>query len=244
MSSASIEKKMPRKAMLLAAGEGTRLRPLTNNVPKCMVPIAGVPVLERNIRWLSRFGIDDLLINLHYKPDAVRDYFDDGRKWGVNINYSFEETLLGTAGAVKKVEWFFDEPFFLWYGDNLSTCDLKKLYTFHSQKGGDATMALFYREDPTASGIVGFDENDRIFRFLEKPRQDQIFSHWVNAGIYILERKVLDFIPAAGPSDFSHDIFPKMLAENSPIFGYRLSEEEGLWWIDTLKDLQRIQKEF
>ncbi len=235
---------LPQKAMLLAAGKGTRLRPLTNTVPKCMIPIDGVPVLERNIKWLARYGVNDLIINLHYMPDAVRNYFEDGSKWGVHITYSLEESILGTAGAVKKVEWFFDGPFFLWYGDNLSNCDLKELYTFHQRREAAASMALHYREDPTASGIVGLDEDGKITRFLEKPRPEEIFSHWVNAGIYVLERQVLDFIPSSGAPDFSHDIFPVMLEAGASLFGYKLSEDEGLWWIDTPKDLDRIQKDF
>ena len=234
---------LPRKAMLLAAGKGTRLRPLTDNIPKCMVPIDGVPVLERNIKWLHHFGVDDLMINLHAMPDVVREHFGDGSDWGVNITYSFEESLLGTAGAVKNVEWFFDGPFFLWYGDNLSTCDLRQLFFFHRKKGGIGTMALFYREDVTASGIVGLDDNQQITRFLEKPRPDQIFSHWVNAGIYVLEKSILDSIPESGVPDFSHDVFPEMLAAGNPIFGYKLSVEEGLWWIDTPADLNKIQQE-
>ena len=243
MTSHSPELSLPKKAMLLAAGKGTRLRPLTNNIPKCMVAIDGVPVLERNIKWLHHFGVNDLMINLHAMPDAVREYFGDGSDWGVNITYSFEESLLGTAGAVKNVEWFFDGPFFLWYGDNLSSCDLRKMYHFHRQKGGAATIALFYREDVTASGIIGLDDNQKITRFLEKPRLDQIFSHWVNAGIYVLEKSVLDSIPVIGEPDFSHDIFPEMLATGSRVYGYKLSEEEGLWWIDTPADLNRIQQE-
>lgn len=243
MSITTEKRFLPQKAMLLAAGKGTRLRPLTNTVPKCMVPIDGVPVLERNINWLAKFGVQDLMINLHYMPDAVRNYFGDGSKWDVHITYSLEETILGTAGAVKNVEWFFDGPFFLWYGDNLSNCDLNKFYNFHDQKGGIASMALHYREDPTASGIVGLDDNHKITRFLEKPKPDQVFSHWVNAGIYVLESRIFDFIPSQGTPDFSHDIFPILLEAGDSLYGYQLSEDEGLWWIDTPKDLNRIQKE-
>jgi NDP-sugar pyrophosphorylase family protein len=235
---------LPKKAMLLAAGEGMRLRPLTNTMPKCMVPIDGAPILEHNIRWLRRFGVTELIINLHYMPQAVRDYFGDGSRWGVNITYSLEASLLGTAGGVKHVEWFFDAPFFLWYGDNMSTCNLERLFTFHQAQAALATIALFHREDVTASGIVGLDGNGRITRFLEKPRPEQIFSHWVNAGIYVLEPQILEMIPSGIVSDFSHDIFPALLAGGEALYGYRLSEEEGLWWIDTPFDLQRMQTEF
>jgi mannose-1-phosphate guanylyltransferase len=235
---------LPRRAMLLAAGRGTRLRPLTDHVPKCMVPVHGTPVLARNIAWLRRFGVTDLVINLHYRPQAVIDYFGDGAAWGVRITYSLEEELLGTAGAVKQVADFFQgEPFFLWYGDNLSACDLRRLYALHRRRGSLATVALFYREDPTASGIVGLDADGRIRRILEKPRPDQIFSHWVNAGIFVLEPQILDMIPP-GVSDFGHDVLPDLLAAGAPLYGYHLSAAEGLWWIDTPADLERIQREF
>ncbi len=235
---------MPKKAMLLAAGEGTRLRPLTESVPKCMVPVGGKPVLERNIEWLRDFGITELMINLHYMPDAVKQYFGDGSRWGVNLHYSVEEALLGTAGGVKNVEPFFDGPFFLWYGDNLSTINLEKLWRRHRQQAGLATIALFYREDPTASGIVGFDDNKRITRFLEKPTAEQVFSHWVSAGIFLLEQQVLDAIPPAVASDFGRDVLPAMLADGLPMFAYQMEKDENLWWIDTPFDLQRIQEFF
>jgi NDP-sugar pyrophosphorylase family protein len=236
--------KLPAKAMLLAAGEGTRLRPLTNHVPKSMVPVGGKPVLEHNIEWLHRFGVTEFMINLYYKPDVVKDYFGDGSQWGVTIDYSVEEELLGTAGGVKKVEHFFDGPFFVWYGDNLSNIDLHKFFNFHEQNAGIATVALFYREDPTASGIVGLDSNKRITRFLEKPSADQVFSHWVSAGIYLLEQPVLNYIPPFSVSDFGHDVIPAMLADDVPMYGYEMGEEGKLWWIDTPTDFKRIKELF
>ena len=232
----------PQKAMILAAGQGTRLRPLTESIPKCMVPLAGKPLLEHTILWLRKYGVMDLMINLHHLPHVVRDYFGDGQKWGVNITYSVEEQALGTAGGVKNVDWFFDGPFFVWYGDNLSTCRLDYLWEFHRAKGGVVTIALHYREDPIASGIVGLDENDRITHFLEKPRPDQVFSHWVSAGIFVLEPQVLEAIPAEGSPDFGRDIFPALLAGGQPLYGYRMSEGEDLWWIDTPEDLRRVEE--
>ena len=236
---------LPAKAMLLAAGKGTRLRPLTNQVPKCMVPVGGKPILEWNIHWLRRYGITDLVMNLHYKPEAVIDYFGDGNEWGVNITYSYEQELLGTAGGVKNVEFFFDDgPFLLWYGDNMSTCELDKLFELHRRKEAFATMALYYRSDPTSSGIVGLDDSEQVTNFLEKPSWDQVFSNWVSAGIFIMERDVLDHIPATGASDFGHDILPALLEEGLPLFGYRMTPTEGLWWIDKPDDLQRVQHEY
>jgi len=227
--------------MILAAGKGTRLRPLTETVPKCMVTIAGKPLLQYTIEWLRKYRVTEIIINLYHLPEVISNYFGDGGRWGVHITYSLERELLGTAGGVKNVAWFFDGPFFVWYGDNLSTCRLDRLWEFHRARSGIATIALHYREDPTQSGIVGLDERDRVVRFLEKPGPDQVFSHWVNAGIFVLEPQLLEVIPSDGYSDFGQDIFPTLLAKGAPIYGYRLSEQEYLWWIDTPEDLQRVQ---
>jgi NDP-sugar pyrophosphorylase family protein len=228
--------------MLLAAGLGTRLNPLTDTISKCMIPIAGKPLLEHNIGVLRSYGVTDLVINLHHLPQTVMNHFGDGSGFGIRLTYSVEPELLGTAGAVKKVEEFFDGPFFVWYGDNLSTCRLDRLWQVHQSKRGVATIALHYREDPTQSGIVGLDENDRVTRFLEKPRADQVFSHWVNAGILVLEREVLESIPAESAADFGRDVFPALLERDSAIFGYRMAEDESLWWIDMPDDLARVEQ--
>jgi len=233
---------MPRRAMLLAAGMGTRLRPLTDTISKCMIPIKGKPLLEHNVDLLKKYGVTDLVINLHHLPATVTDHFGDGSEFGIRITYSVEPELLGTAGAVKNVEQFFDGPFFVWYGDNLSTCRLDRLWQAHQLKKAAATIALHYREDPTRSGIVGLDEDDRVTRFLEKPSQDQIFSRWVNAGILVLEREVLSAIPADCVVDFGRDIFPALLKLGYAVFGYRLAEGEGPWWIDTPEDLARAEQ--
>jgi len=229
------------KAMILAAGEGTRLRPLTERMPKPMIAIAGRPILEHNIRLLARHGIRELVINLHHCSKAVKDYFGDGHSWGVSITYSYEPVLLGTAGAVKKLESFFDSTFLVVYGDNLTTCDIKQLCAFHQEKGGTGTVALFHREDPSGSGIAELDENDRITCFLEKPKPEQVFSHWVNAGLLVLKPEVLEYIPAGQPTDFSQDVLPTLLEAGYPLYGYRMREE--LWWIDTLEDLQRVRED-
>jgi len=230
------------KAMILAAGQGTRLRPLTEDIPKCMISIEGKPILEHTVEWLRRYGVTDIIVNLYYLPDVIKSYFGDGTKHGMRIAYSREDRLLGTAGGVKKAAWFFDGPFIVWYGDNLSTCRLDRLWEFHWAKRGLATIALYHREDVTQSGIAGLDENDRIVRFLEKPRPDQVFSHWISAGIFVLEPKVLEAIPAKGAPDFGRDVFPALLAEGAALYGYRMSADERLWWIDTPQDLRRVEK--
>jgi NDP-sugar pyrophosphorylase family protein len=208
-----------------------------------MIPIGGEPILERNIQWLGKFGITEIMINLCHLPNAIRNRVGDGSRWGARISYSLEPKALGTAGGVKNVASFFDGSFFVWYGDNLSTCDLRRLYELHRAKDGLATIALYSRDDVSQSGIVGLDGNDRIVSFLEKPRPEQVFSHWVSAGIFVLEPSVLDFIPQEDAPDFGHDIFPALLDAGHALYGYRMSKDEGLWWIDTPEDLRRVQED-
>lgn len=227
------------KAMLLAAGEGRRLRPLTCHLPKPMIRVGGRPILEYNVQFLAQHGIHELVINLHHCPEVVTNYFEGGERWGASITYSYEPELLSTAGAVRKVAHLFSETFLVVYGDNLTTCDLGRLCADHRSKGGMGTMALHHREDVTASGIVGLDEADRITRFLEKPRPSEVFSHWVNAGLLVLEPEVLDHIPSDRPSDFGRDVLPALLECDQTLYGYRMSEP--LWWIDTPADYERLQ---
>jgi NDP-sugar pyrophosphorylase family protein len=215
---------------------------MTLDRPKPMLEIGGRPILEHNVRFLSRYGIRELVVNLHHCPEAITEYFGDGSAWGVQISYAHEPALLGTAGAVANVRQHFDETFAVMYGDNLTTCDLGRLIDFHRRKGGIATVALFHREDATSSGIAEIDAEDRILRFLEKPRPDEIFSRWVNAGVLIMEPPVLDFIPKGCASDFGRDVLPALLAAGQSVYGYRMNEK--LWWVDSLEDLERTQRSF
>jgi mannose-1-phosphate guanylyltransferase len=232
------------KAMILAAGRGTRLAPLTDSQPKCMIPIGGMPVLEHTLIRLRDHGVGEVIINLHHQPDVIPAYFGDGSRWGMRITYSLEDELLGTAGGVKHAAWFFDGPFLVLYGDNLSTCDLSKLARHHRDRRAVATVALYRRHDPSSSGIAEVNAEDRILRFVEKPRPEEVFSNWVNAGIYVLSPEVLDLISAVQASDFGREVFPRMLAEGRALYGYRMQGDEGLWWIDTPSDLGRVQREF
>jgi NDP-sugar pyrophosphorylase family protein len=206
-----------------------------------MVPVAGKPLLEYTIEWLQGFGVTEVVINLSHLPDVIRSHLGDGNRWGVRITYSMETEPLGTAGGVKKAARFFDGPFFVWYGDNLSTCNLARLYEVHRAKGGRATIAVHRRDDPVQSGIVGLNEDDRVVRFVEKPRPEEVFSPWVSAGIFVLERRVLDVIPEEGVSDFGRDVFPSMLIAGERLYGYRLSHDEGFWWADTPQDYEHVR---
>ncbi|GAC1446548.1 MAG: hypothetical protein NVSMB56_06280 [Pyrinomonadaceae bacterium] len=181
--------------MLLAAGRGTRLYPLTETVPKCMMPVAGKPVLEHTLCWLRDYGVTEFVINLHRLPEKVTKHFGDGERFGVNIAYTHETELLGTAGAVRNAAAYFgDTTFFVWYGDNLGRCGMDKLWATHEAGQGVVTIALHWREDPTQSGIVGFDDEGRIRRFLEKPRAEEVFSNWVSAGVLVVEPEILEMI--------------------------------------------------
>jgi len=207
------------KAMILAAGEGTRLRPLTLSTPKPMIPIVGKPLLAWTLDWLASQGVTEAAINLYHRPQSIPDFFGETYA-NIKLRYSYEDTLRGTAGGVKGAADFLKgAPFFVIYGDNLLHADLRRLMEFHKLQGGAATVALFDHPNPTAAGIVGLDPGGRITRFVEKPPPDQIFSRQANAGVYVLEPSVLDIIPPHTPSDFGRDIFPQLLARGETLYG-------------------------
>ncbi|HZR26249.1 MAG TPA: nucleotidyltransferase family protein [Vicinamibacterales bacterium] len=230
--------------MVLAAGGGARLRPITDTVPKPMVPIGGRPLLAHTIERLARAGVSECVMNLHHLPDVVTEYFGDGAKWGMRIHYSHERRLLGTAGALRPIRHRFDETFFVIYGDNLSTCDFQRMLDRHRLSRAFATVAVFHREDVRASGVAELDENDHVVRFIEKPDPRETSSHLVNAGIMVLEPGVLDTIPSTGAPDFARDLLSVWIQDRRRVAGYRMSENERLWWIDTPADLAAVEREF
>jgi NDP-sugar pyrophosphorylase family protein len=226
------------RALILAAGVGTRLSPFTERVPKPMLEIGGRPILEHNVRLAVKHGMTHVTINLHHRPEAIVDHFGDGSAFGASIRHSREAELLGTAGALNPVrDLFAGGTFAVLYGDNLTTCDLSALVARHRATGAVATIALFERDDPTASGIAALDDAGFVTRFLEKPRPEEVFSNLVNAGILILEPAALAAVPERGPSDFGRDVLPQLLARGRRIAGYRMTE--GLWWIDSQADYER-----
>lgn len=231
------------QAVILAAGEGRRLRPLTENLPKPMLSVAGKPILEHNVRLLVRHGIDQIFINTHHCAQSITRHFGDGTSFGARIEYSNEDRLLGTSGALLPLRERLAATFLVLYGDNLTTCDLGALVAFHRSKRGVAAIAVYERENATAGGIVSIADDGRILRFLEKPRSDEIFSSWVNAGIIVCEPEIFDAIPP-GVSDFGKDVFPPMIENGKPLFAYRMGEEtEKLWWIDSREDYERTKSE-
>ena len=212
----------------MAGGFGTRLRPLTNNLPKPMVPMANRPMMEHIIELLKKNAITDLTALLYFQPEMISGYLGDGAGLCVKIDYITLTVDLGTAGAVgsamRKIGG--DETTLIISGDVLTDIDLKRAVEFHKRNNSAATIVLTRVENPLPFGIVITDEEGRIVRFLEKPSWGEVFSDTINTGIYILEKKVLDYIPADREFDFSKDLFPLMLEKKEPIFGYIA---EGYW---------------
>jgi len=215
------------RAVLMAGGSGTRLRPLTCDLPKPMVPILNRPIAEHIINLLKRHQITEVIATLHYLPDALRDYFQDGADFGVQMIYAVEEDQpLGTAGCVKNVAELLDETFLVISGDSVTDFDLTEAIAFHKRKKSKATLVLTRVPNPIEFGVVITDEDYRIRRFLEKPSTSEIFSDTVNTGTYILEPSVLQYLPANQESDFSKDLFPLLLKKDEPMYGYIA---EGYW---------------
>ncbi len=213
------------KAFILAAGAGTRLRPLTFELPKPMIPLVNKPVLEHTIDNLKKHNISSVVMNLHTMPDLITDYFGDGKKFGTDISYSKEETLLGTAGGLKKCRKFFDSTFIVMSGDGLSDVDLTAALDFHKRKKSFATMVLKKVETTFAYGITLTDRSSKIIDFVEKPTWGSVFSDTVNTGIYIFEPEIFRYIPD-GFYDFGKDLWPKLLKLKKPIFAYVMN---GNW---------------
>ncbi|MGG6295867.1 sugar phosphate nucleotidyltransferase [Leptolyngbya sp. AN02str] len=209
------------RAVLMAGGSGTRLRPLTCDLPKPMVPILNRPIAEHIVNLLKRHGITEIIATLHYLPDVMRDYFQDGTNFGVQMTYAVEEDQpLGTAGCVKNVADLLDETFVVISGDSMTDIDLSAAIRFHKEHQSKATLVLAVVPNPLEFGVVITDGKQRIRRFLEKPSSSEIFSDTVNTGIYILEPEVLDFLPAHQEVDFSTDLFPMLLDRGLPMYGY------------------------
>ena len=214
------------KAVVMAGGEGTRLRPLTSNQPKPMVPIVGKPCMEHIVELLEKHGFDDVVVTLAFMPQAIRGYFGAGESHGVAIRYSVEESPAGTAGSVKLAEDALDEQFLVISGDALCDIDLGALVTFHREKEALATIGLKSVDNPLEFGIVVTDADGRIERFLEKPSWGQVFTDTINTGIYVLEPEVLRYIPTDRPYDFSKELFPLLLEMGKPLYGF---VADGYW---------------
>lgn len=208
------------KAVIMAGGQGSRLRPLTEGVPKPMVPVLGRPMMEYIVEAVRDAGITDILVTLHYRPNHVKDYFGDGSAWGVNLEYAVEEHPLGTAGSVKNGAHFLDEPFLIISGDALMDYDLRALTQYHLDSEALVTFCLARVNDPSEFGIVVADGEGRVQRFQEKPAPGEVFSDSVNTGIYVMDPRILEDIPEDTEYDFSHDLFPALLERGEPLRAY------------------------
>jgi mannose-1-phosphate guanylyltransferase/phosphomannomutase len=206
------------KALILAAGLGTRLGALTLDRPKPMLPVGGRPLLEHTVGLLRAHGVRDIAMNVHYFPEAITSHFGDGAADDARIVYSREPELLGTAGAARHLIDFLDEPFFVIYGDVLTDEDLSSLAAWHRSTGAALTMTLYRVEDPTRVGIVGVDESGRVVRFVEKPPREEVFSDLANTGILIVEPSVLRDLPADTYLDFGQHILPQLLSAGAPVY--------------------------
>ena len=209
------------KALLLAAGEGTRLRPHTDDRPKPMVPIAGVPMIDFALTWLRRHGVSEVAINLHYKPARLVEHVGTGERFGLRIVYSHESELLGSAGALRPLRDYFATAaeFVVLYGDVLTNFPLSDALQKHRSSQADLTMVLTTVDDPTRAGIAEVGEDGRILRFVEKPKPNEVFSSWANAGVYVCGPRVLDFVGETESRDFGRHVIPAMLDAGALVAG-------------------------
>jgi len=230
------------KAMILAAGKGTRVRPITHIVPKPMIPILQKPVMEFLLELLREHGFTEVMVNVSHLAEEIENYFRDGQRFGVEIAYSFEGRIedgeligdaMGSAGGLKKIQTFqrfFDDTFVVLCGDALIDLDLSEAVRRHKQKGAMASLITkrVPRDQVSSYGVVVTDEQGRVLSFQEKPAVDEAASDMINTGIYIFEPEVLDFVPEGEPFDIGSDLFPRLVANNAPFYALPMEFE----WVD------------
>jgi mannose-1-phosphate guanylyltransferase len=216
------------QAILLVGGEATRLRPLTCNTPKSMVPVLNTPFLEHVIRYLSSHGIKDIILAQGFLAKPMDDYFGDGSRFGVTLTYSLESKPLGTGGAVKNAENLLKDTFLVLNGDIFTDLDLTAMMKFHKERGSKVTISLTPVEDPTAYGLIESSSDGRITRFLEKPSWDQVTTNLINAGAYMMDKEMLKRIPAQTSYSFERQLFPQLLEQCDPIYAF----SSPSYWMD------------
>lgn len=219
------------RAVILAGGEGTRLRPLTYAMPKPLLPIVNIPFLERQISWLASHGVDEVMLSMGYLPDAFVEHIPEGKFAGVQIRYAVEDQPLGTAGAIRfAAEGLLangpDVRLVVCNGDVLTDLDLTALLSFHEARGAQATIALTQVEDPSAFGVVPTNEDGSVTAFVEKPPRDQAPTNWINAGTYVMEASVLDRIPAGRNVSIERETFPTLIGHG--LYGM----PSDAYWLD------------
>jgi len=225
------------QAVILVGGEGTRLRPLTYETPKPMVPLFGVPFLERTIVRLREAGVDEVILAAGYLPQAIIDHFGDGSKVGLRVTYVLEEAPLGTAGALRNVADRLTGSFFVLNGDVLTSLDLRAMLAYHQENGGEGVIHAIRVDDPSAFGCLVHDGTGRIARFVEKPPRDEAPTDEINAGTYLLERSVLDRIPSGRAVSIERETFPELLAAGGRLYAYTTDD----YWLDVGRPEQYVQ---
>ncbi|NJP05210.1 MAG: NDP-sugar synthase [Chloroflexaceae bacterium] len=208
------------KAVILVGGLGTRLRPLTCNTPKPMIPIANRPFIEHVILRLQRQGVTDVILAVQYLAEQFEALLGDGSRFGLHVHVMREAEPLGTAGAVKNIEHMLDSTTFVLNGDALTDLDLQAMLAFHRERGSKTTIALTPVDDPTQFGLVEMDRDQRVQRFLEKPRLEDVTTNMINAGTYIVEPEVFRYVPPGQHFMFERGLFPVLLQTGDPVFGY------------------------
>lgn len=218
------------KAIILVGGEGTRLRPLTYNTPKAMMPILNIPFIHHLILYLKHYGINKVILSMGYKPDSIREYFNKVKLKGIEIIYNIESKPLGTAGAVKYAQHYLNknETFFVLNGDIFTDINLSDMLNFHKARGAKLTIALTKVEDPSLFGVVEIDKDQKIKRFIEKPKKEETPSNLINAGIYLMDYSILERIPDDEFFMFERSVFPQLLPEGAPVMGFKTDS----YWID------------
>ncbi|OGO32127.1 MAG: hypothetical protein A2Z29_03530 [Chloroflexi bacterium RBG_16_56_11] len=212
---------MPKlKAVILVGGPGMRLRPLTDGIPKSVVPVLNRPFMEHMFAYLRKHGIRDIILTLNYRPEVIQGIFGDGAGHGVRLTYCLEREPKGTAGAVKNAEEYLDGTFVVLNGDVFTDMDLSAMITYHSEKKARATISLSWVANPSAFGVVDTDSEQRVKRFIEKPPSGEETTNWINAGTYVLEPEVLAHIPADVHYMFEKGLFPDLLDKGHPVYGY------------------------
>ena len=217
------------KALILIGGLGTRLRPLTCNTPKPMLPLLNRPFLTYQVDLIKKYGIKEVIFCLSYLPKAFKDYFGDGKRFGIEIRYVLEKKPLGTGGAIKNAQKYIDETTIIFNGDALTNLNLEAFYGFHKKKKAKVTIALTRVKDPTAYGLIERDKKGAIKHFIEKPGWDEVTCNTVNAGIYLFEPEVLKSIPDKVHCSVEREVFPQLLEKEEALYGYI---PKNCYWLD------------
>ena len=213
------------KALLLVGGKGTRLHPVTYKLPKPMAPVVNRPFLEHILDWLRGHGVTDVILTTHYLPDAIADHFGDGSRHGVRLTCLQEEEPLGTGGAIKNAEHLLHDTFLVLNGDILTDIDLSAMIAYHRDQGAQATLALTWVDDPTPFGAVETSPDGRIHCFREKPKPEEVTTHYINAGVYVFEPALFQEMPS-GVFSVERDLYPRLVGKGVPLFGYHT---QGYW---------------